>query len=376
MKKTVSSETIQTSPRGYGHTSPRRSSILSPAYRSGRPESGSLHRVVLTLVLLLSMLSVFVPSALADLTVTLQENADGSATLSLSGTSAVTGNLTGATATNFSPESGVPPITGPGYTLFLSEGLSLTFDGIADPLPVLAITTAGNSWRLVFSSAELISVTGVTGLGSLRLEDFPFFLFEAGTFRVDALPVLSEVEASEVRGAVTAVGVYPFATVYNVIPFDRNVSISGKSPGILGSGAGGKSTGLIRITNNGNVALENISLDEASSDFKLGKPLRTSLAPGESTTCKVTFTSRKPSARTKVSITAFTPTRIFEAPTVESAEEVSEVGEGYLEPSSLLIPGDPVGAFVTVRGKNAGKVTRNRAPRNPIRLLQSKTSGR
>jgi hypothetical protein len=323
------------------------------------------------------MLNTFVPSALADLTVTLQENADGSATLSLSATSAVTGVDVG-NATNFSPESAVPPLGVPGFFFPLPEGLNLIFDNGASPLVMQAIFGVSGSWAVGGGFNDQIDpVSTVTGDGSVRLENFPFFVFEPGTFRVEEAAPSSEVEASALPGAsISAVGVYPFITVYHVIPLDRNVSISGKSPGILGSGSGGRSTGLIRITNNGNVALENISLDEASSDFKLGKPLRTSLAPGESTTCKVTLNSRKPSARTKVSITAFTPTRVYEGSHVAIAEEESEIGEiPYLEPSFVL-PGDPVGTSVSVRGKYPGKVARSRAPRNPIRLLQTKTSGR
>jgi hypothetical protein len=382
MKNTASPENHPIVPQGSDYISLCETGIRKPGRRAGRPGSRPLHRLALTVVLALAMLNVFASSALADLTVTVQENADGSATFSLSGTSEIRGGYpdSGIFFTNYSFLEGVPPLRAPSalFPLPLPKGLTLNFGLEDDSVELNDFQPEGSFWYLISNRASgynIFNPTAVTGRGSVRVENFPFGLLVPGTFRVEGATPQSEVEESEVLGGViSTVGYYGFTTVYHVIPLDRNPSISGKAPGILGSGSGNKSTGLIRITNNGNEPLENISLDEASSDFKLGNPLRTSLAPGESTTCKVTFSSRKPSASTKVSNTAFTPGRAVEQ--LVYASEEPEIGEIPYLPPPVLEPGEPVGTSVLVRGVNAVAGPASRAPRNPIRLLQSKASGR
>jgi len=304
------------------------------------------------------------------------ENADGSATFSLSGTSSFGAVSQLPVVTNFSVVSPVPGLEVPNFFFSLPEGLTLTAGNQSRPLSFLF--SQGPSWGLFgYNYFEEFSDT-ISGSGTVRVEDFPFFVLTPGTFRVESgngyYGGPSDVESSE-ESDISGEGFFPFVTVYEVIPFDRDPSLTGSAPGTLSSKSGAAVSGIIKITNNGNTPLENLVLSEDSRDFKLGKPLRTSLAPGESTTCKVTFSSRKNSAKTKVLITAATPARIYGAPEVPTAEEEADVEEGEA-PSAVTIPGEPVRASVTVKGLNAsGAGAGARAPRNPIRLLQSK-SGR
>ena len=347
------------------------STVVAKASRLG-------FRALLPLFVIASLQTLFITGARADLTVRAVENADGSATVSLRGTSnfeavSTAEGLLLPVATNVSLVSPVPGVEVPNFFFPLPEGLTLTAGN--QSLPLVFLSSQGPSWGLFGNNYfEGLSDTTISGSGTVRVENFPFFVLTPGTFRVESgngyYGSPSDVESPE-ESVISGEGYFPWATVYEVIPFDRDPSLTGSAPGTLSSKSGAAVSGTIKITNNGNTPLENLVLSEDSRDFKLGKPLRTSLAPGESTTCKVTFASRKNSASTKVLITAATPARIYEEPVYISEVEAG-VEEGFIP--SLTIPGEPVRASVTVKGVNTSAAGA-RAPRNPIRFLQSK-SGR
>jgi len=327
-------------------------------------------RALLLLFVIASLQTLFVTDARADLTVRAVENADGSATFSLSGTSSLEPFYFLISGTNFSPS--LPPLEIPNFFFPLPAGLTLTAGNQSSSL--YYVGSQGPSWALYGDYLFPESSTTISGSGTVRVENFPFFVLTPGTFSVEAGGIPNSEEESPEESVLSEFGFYPFVTVYEVIPLDRDPSLSGSAPGTLSSKSGAAVSGVIKITNNGNTPLENLVLSEKSRDFKLGKPLRTSLAPGESTTCKVTFSSLKNSAKTKVLITAATPARIYEAPMVNVAEEEADIEEAPNFPSAITIPGEAVRASVTVKGINASEAGA-RAPRNPIRLLQSK-SGR
>lgn len=326
---------------------------------------------------LIGMSHFFTAGARADLTVTVKENADGSATFSLSGESPVNSSFNVLSLyTNYSipfdPDSiPIPPLS----TLFgggfpIPKGLMLTVDE-NDPAPLEFVVFTGRTWFLSSNAPNSGSDPKViSGSGNVTVPNFPFYLLTPGTFRVEASESFdaSVEEGSSERSLNSAVGVLPFTTVYKVIPLDRNPSISAQSPGTIRVTSGGKGSGLIRITNTGNVPLEKLALKEASRDFRLGKPARTSLAPGESTTCPITFSGKKDSS-VKVGITASSPERRYAATVATGASEDSEVSELPYETGEFVIPGEMVKATVLVRGESAVGV---RAPRNPVALLKGK----
>jgi hypothetical protein len=331
-------------------------------------------RSIFILFAVAAILFLPVAGAMADLTVTVRENADGSTTFNLSGTSSLNnrGILWTPAITNYSVN--LPPVANPGLFYPLPAGLSLVGNG-GEIYPIDYLISPDSFWFLSSSSTVQTELSTISGSGSVRIADFPFFVLTPGTFLVEAAPLPPEsgpdTPAESVRGET---GFYPYNTIYTVLPFERNPSVAGRPPGVLNSRSGKAASGLIRITNSGNTPLENLSLSEDSRDFKLGKPLRTTLAPGDSTSCKVTFSSRKSSAGTKVWITAFTPTRTYRMPDVERSSEDGLAG--MIEPpipSSLVLPGEPVGTSLTVIGQNAAEV---RAPRNPVRFLQSRSNRR
>jgi len=331
-------------------------------------------RRIFTLFVAAAMLFLPVAGAMADLTVTVRENADGSTTFSLSGVSGLNnrGILWAPTITNYSVN--LPPVATPGLFYPLPAGLSLVGNG-GEVYPIDYLISPDSFWFLSSSSTVQTELSTISGSGSVRIADFPFFALTPGTFLVEAAPLPPESgpdsPAESVRGEA---GSYPYNTIYKVLPFERKPTMAARSPGVLISRSGKAVSGLIRITNSGNTTLENLSLSEDSRNFKLGRPLRTTLAPGDSTSCKVTFSSRKSSAKTKVWITAFTPTRKYTMPEVARSSEDGLAG--MIEPpipSSLVLPGEPVGTSLTVVGQNAAEV---RAPRNPVRFLQSGSNRR
>ena len=329
---------------------------------------------LLFLSALVGMSHFFTAGARADFTVTAKENADGSATFSLSGESPVNGSSPFPVYTNFSIPSGpdgipLPPLSTPFFGNFpLPEGLQVSFDG-KDPVSIDLLFLNGSFWFLGSYTSSFDS-TSISGSGNVTVPNFPFYLLTPGTFRVEASEPLIDpnvLEGSPEPSLNSALSEMPFTTVYKVIPLDRNPSISAQSPGTIRVTSGGKGSGLIRITNTGNVPLEKLALKEASRDFKLGKPARTSLAPGETTTCPITFSGKKDSS-VKVGITASSPERRFSFAAPASAPEGSEVSEIPPQESELVLPGEMVKTTVLVRGEIAGV----RAPRNPVNLLKGK----
>ena len=332
---------------------------------------------IFAVVSLVATQFLFSSAARADLTVTVKENADGSATFSLSGESPVNSSFNALFPlyTNYSipfdPDSiPIPPLS----TLFgggfpIPKGLMLTVDE-NDPAPLEFVVFTGRNWFLSSNAPNSGSDPKViSGSGNVTVPNFPFYVLTPGTFRVEASESLeSSLEEGSLEPSLnSAVGVLPFTTVYKVIPLDRNPSISAQSPGTIRVTSGGKGSGLIRITNTGNVPLEKLALKEASRDFRLGKPARTSLAPGESTTCPITFSGKKDSS-VKVGITASSPERRYAATVATGAPEDSEVSELPNETGEFVIPGEMVKTTVLVRGEIAGV----RAPRNPVNLLKGK----
>lgn len=312
---------------------------------------------------------LFANGSQAPLTVTVRENADGSATFTLSGESPISATTGAAVGTNYTTDVPfLPPLSNPvGFAYILPEGLQLDTD-TEEPKAITALLSFGNNWVLVGPGIFSSGASSISGSGSVRVPDFPFLLLTPGTFRVLAADPgfgSDSVDGPE-ESDVSGTGVQPFDTIYKVIPLDRKPSISGQSPGTISSSSGGKASGWIRITNTGNVPLQGLRLKERSRDFRLGKPARTSLNPGESTICLITF-SGKASSSVKVSIVASTPDRAYTVGPVASATEDPE--EGAIT-SGFVIPGELVKTTVLVRGSSI------RAPRNPVRFFETKSGGR
>lgn len=268
-------------------------------------------------------------------------------------------------------------------TLPLPPGLFFTVG--AEPVPVsnffvfptTGVPTPGApvfSW-LLFGSSPTVVVPesgSIAGSGAVTIPDFPFFLLVPGRFVVEAaetaeLPPVNGAE--EAPGEATAKGLLPFRTVYEVIPHDRKPGLSGISERII-SRRGGRATGKILVTNRGNVPLEGLAVSGSSRDFRIGLPARTSLGPGESTTCPVTFIARRGvRASVMVSLTAKTPDRSYTPETAPgAAPETSAPGEIPEETGPIVIPGTRVKSKVLVRGEVTDSRSRGRSPRFPFGL--------
>lgn len=337
-------------------------------------------------------LPLFAPTkSLAELTVTVRENADSSATFTLSGTHQET--LPSPTVilptTNYSTDVPfyAPPAIGQFYNTALPAGLSLEFThpGGFVNYDLNEFLCVGPLWYLS-GLGELntsAGTLGVYGRGTVTVPRFPFYIMVPGTYRVNAAEIDSFPEGGDVEegaveeGGVQYTGVQPFTVLYKVIPFVRDPSISGQSPGTIKVTSGSRGTGDIQITNTGNVPIVNLALREGSRYFKLGKPARDSLAPGKSTTCPITYSGRRKSSIVKVVITASASDRVYDLGLAGLPEEAESRPRDHDTPEPYIIPGEAVKTAVNVRGMKQKKVASTvRAPRNPVRLLQGNTRNR
>lgn len=343
----------------------------------------------LSLATLLAMWFPAAPELVAeDLTVTVRENANGSTTFRLSGSSTwyETGFPMTSGVTNFSYAGGVPPlsplVTVP-FTIPMPTGLFLTLDdpapGGAETVPVdrvfayNPVSFSGKlSWFLIsFGVKDTAPIFGsISGSGSVTIADFPFFLLEPGRFVVEPGDAYldSPEEAAPTEIADPKLGYFGFRTIYEVIPADKKPAIDGTS-GVLIAPQGGRASGEIRITNSGNVPLEGIAVSGASPDFRIGRPVRTSLDPGQSTTCPVVFEARRGrSASVMVSLSAKTPDRSYTPEMADGSEaEQSAAVEDAEGPGPITEPGVTVRSRVKVRGEIAAP--RPKSPRFPFGFL-------
>jgi hypothetical protein len=350
----------------------------SPFFMTARP--------LLRLVAFLTLSAPALPELSAeDLTVTVRETANGT-TFSLRGESPFAGTTYGL-ATNFNIPESTPPVSPAmkaaltefgSYYLPMPSGLSLSGNETGGPSGTSKVSSpiqgvvfyfgggGGNiaSWALFGNSVRGgYEISGpISGSGSVTIPDFPFFLLRPGRFVVEpGAPIDSAEEVGPENAAPSTGSSYPWRTIYEVIP--GKASLSGVAP-LLTAPQGGRASGQIRITNSGDFPLDGLSVSGSSPDFRIGKPVRTRLEPGQSTTCPVTFNARRGvGASVMVSLSARTPDRTHTP--MLSGSEVEEIEPSA--PSPITEPGVRVRSRVKVRGEVPK--TRPKSPRFPFGFL-------
>jgi hypothetical protein len=250
-----------------------------------------------------------------DLTVTVEEQENGSVKFSLGGTAYLQQNGS-FSSTNYSYSPGTPPATFFG-SYGLPPGLKLTVPdrtegseeesveegplATRDLLPTYVFGTMG--WSLGwFTSGPLLAGDPITGSGSVISSSLPFSFFIPGTFEVGPGLETSEPESAADEAATLPTGIYPYSITYKVIPFTAEPRLTVATPSrfpktrLLRSGG----TRQVAVSNRGNVTIRNLSVSitgAASRDFSHGALPVTQLAPGASTRVSVSFKPRRTGTR-------------------------------------------------------------------------------
>lgn len=308
-----------------------------------------------------------------DLTVTVQELANGGVRISLSGSATVQrfpfdfgseevqNTYSGITWTNFSDEPS-PPANAGEFSLPLPEGLTLTIDDsgvVWDSeeetrelflpttqlsLPLDEVIFPSGNWCLgSFEIETPYPGTTITGSGSVIANDVPFHLFVPGTYRVGPPYLIrSEVEAAEPGEPTYASGQDEYFITYVVIPFVPAPEIRLSKPARFPATKVRRSARKqdVTITNTGNTPLTDLGVvvsGPAAREFSSTVPRGGVLEPGDSTRVSVGFRPlRKGLRRATLTVSGLTVVK----QTVPISEEEAEVEEGLIEPVSPVVVTD------------------------------------
>lgn len=344
---------------------------------------------------------ILLPFPEGDLTVTVQELANGGVRISLSGTATVQdlpfqfnseevlNTFSGITRTNYSAEPSPPSPAGE-FSLPLPEGLSLTFDdsgvnlgsedetrGLFLPtsqfsVPLDEVVFPAGNWCLGTFEVEVpYPGTTITGSGSVTANDVPFYLFVPGTYRVGPPYLIrSEVEAAEPGEPTYASGQDEYLITYVVIPFIPAPEIRLSKPARFPTTKVRRSARNqeVTITNTGNTPLIDLAVmvsGPASKEFSSTSPRGGVLEPGESTRVSVGFRpQRKGLRRATLSVTAVSEyKRVIPTSEVETAAEEIPVEETLPVPVSDAVALEGTGVIPRSSG---GQPNSPRFPRGQV----------
>ncbi len=314
-----------------------------------------------------------------DLTVTVEEQENGSVKFSLGGTAYLLQNAN-FNSTNFSYSPGTPPSTFFG-SYGLPSGLTLTVPDRTEvseeesveegPLATrdlsLGYVFGTSGWGLGwFTSGPLLVGDPITGSGSVTTASIPFSFFVPGTFEVGPGIDDSEPESAAPEAATVPAGIYPYSITYKVIPFTAEPRLIVATPSrfpktrLLRSGG----TRQVAVSNRGNVTIRNLSVSitgAASRDFSHGSLPVTQLAPGASTRISVSFKPR----RTGVRNASLLVRGAYEPPAPVYTSEAEEL--------PVMDPPTPVAVSVSVPLVGTGflpqPIPRPNSPRFPFGFL-------
>jgi hypothetical protein len=333
------------------------------------------------LLTLISASSVYAQSLApaGDLTVTVEEQENGDVKFSLSGTAYMQGSSFNMGYTNYAsawpPSEATPPsITfgsyplPPGLTLTMPSNMlpsesDLPEEGAPATSVVYPLTTVAFSggWHLgYFSGGHVFEGDPITGAGSVTTNVLNFGQnFIPGTFVVGPGGSNSEPEGSVAEGQLAVPGQYPYSITYNVIPYTQDPSLVLSGPvsfprTILRRSAGSEK---LTITNNGNTALNGLSLSISGTEFTSSRLPKTTLAPGESTSVDVSFRPKRKGKRSE----AFTVKGLYTPrplPRMLDSEE-----EGPAEAPEEEVPVVPVEVSASTQLTGQGIPAPKAAPR-------------
>lgn len=328
-----------------------------------------------------------------DLTVRVQELANGGVQISLRGTTTVqsfpfldnseevqNGNLF-ISWTNFSFEPSPPANVGE-FSLPIPEGLTLTFDDsgvVLDAeeetrglfLPTSRVSVALNevvfpsgNWCLgTFEVPLPFPGTTITGSGSVIANEVPFHLFVPGTYQVGPPYLIrSEVEAAEPGEPTYASGQDEYFITYEVVPFVPSPEIRLSKPARFPATKVRRSAKSqdVTVTNTGNLPLTNLAIGvsgPAARDFSSTAPRGGTLEPGDSTRVSVGFRPhRKGNRRATLAITAMAEFK----PQAPVSEEESPA-EKTFEPLPPVVVSDAV----ALEGTGSVPESQRRKPNSP-----------
>ena len=263
-----------------------------------------------------------------DLTVTVNELANGSVQFSLSGTANLQNNVSSMTILNFrpgDPSTALPPNAD--YGVFpLPEGLKLTMttesvftsapegpeEAFVGPMvteyPLNNVYFSGGWYLGYFSSGTYYLGDTIAGSGTVVTGDVPFSLFIPGTFVVT--PSTADSEPEEGAAAPSTDGIYPYLVTYKVIPYSIGLDVDKPKRFPTTQVNRSSRTQRLKITNLGSLPVAGLRvINSNSSDFSVSDPKSSSLDPGESTTFTATFTPKRSGKRSsRVTITDGTST--------------------------------------------------------------------
>jgi hypothetical protein len=262
-----------------------------------------------------------------DLTVTVEELANGEVRFTLSGAAQIKENGTiYATPQLFDPDRGgyIPPANRQGYDLFpLPGGLSFELgdfvaseeeaagpeEGGNPTFPVNYIEFSTGGWYLRMTSGGVSSGALLTGSGSVTVSSLDSAMNSAEGEIGEAIS--EPFTFADLVPGVYQVSGHLFDFTYVVVPYGEVVPISApkRNASIFLSrlrpfpptGIGRRSlTQVVRIRNRGDAPLRGLSVGasgRASKDFSVSPPKRRTLAPGAGTTVRVSFRPSAPGFR-------------------------------------------------------------------------------
>lgn len=330
-----------------------------------------------------------------DLTVRVQELANGGVQISLHGTTTVQNlavlNLDSEevqngnsilTRTNVSYEPSPPANVGE-FALPIPQGLSLTFDdsgvilgaeeetrGLFLPtsqisVPLDEVVFPAGNWCLGSFEVEIpFPGTTITGSGSVIANDVPFHLFVPGTYKVGPPYLIrSEVEGAEAGEPTYASGEDEYFITYEVIPFVPAPEIRLAKPARFPATKVRRSAKSqeVTVTNTGNLPLTNLAIGisgPAARDFSSSPPRGGALEPGDSTRVSVGFRPRRKGARrATLAVTAIAEGKspIF------TSEEESPSEKEISEPLPPVVVTDAV----PLEGTGSNPDTKRNKPNSP-----------
>lgn len=254
-----------------------------------------------------------------NLTVTVNELANGSVQFALSGTAHLQGNVSGMSILNFrpgDPSTALPPNTDYG-SFSLPEGLKLTLtsenvvtsapeapeEAFVGPMvseyPLNNVYFSGGWYLGYFSSGSYYIGDTIAGSGTVVSDEVPFSHFVPGTFVVS--PGLPGSEPEEGSLEPSTSGIYPYFVTYHVIPYAVGLDVDKPKRFPLTLVNRSSRTQHLNITNKGSLPVNGLRISSSNSkDFDVSAPRSSSLDVGGSTSFSVTFTPKRAGKRSSL----------------------------------------------------------------------------
>lgn len=254
-----------------------------------------------------------------NLTVTVNELANGSVQFALSGTAHLQSSISGMSVLNFrpgDPSTALPPNAD--YGVFpLPEGLKLTItsenaptsapefpeEAFVGPMvseyPLHTAYFSGGWYLGYFSGGYNFIGDTIAGSGTVVADNVPFSHFIPGTFLVTPGLPGSEPEEGDLEPNTS--GIYPYFVTYHVIPYAAGLDVDKPKRFPTTQVNRSSRTQRLTITNIGSLPVNGLRISNSNSnDFEVSDPRSSSLEAGGTTNFTVTFTPKRSGNRSSL----------------------------------------------------------------------------